>query len=388
MTKTKASSTHPPLPPTTEEERFARLRLLRSRRVGVATWWRLMREHGDAPAALAALPDIARAAGIDDYSPCPEGVIHAELVAGRKAGARLILHGEADYPPDLARLDDAPPALWLRGNPALLQQPIVALVGARNASSLGLRMARVLAGDLGRAGHVVASGLARGIDAAAHEAALSTGTIAVMGGGVDVIYPREHAALATQIAQTGALVSEQPMGLTPQARHFPPRNRIISGLSRTVIIVEAALRSGSLITARDALDQGREVMAVPGHPLDARASGCNALLRDGATLVRNAEDVIAALAPLEGAASQTPAPPPPTHTPPQPTPHDKRSQPLKRIASLHRQILARLGPVPVLADDLIRDLGAPAQLVSPALTELELEGRIHRTAGGHLARKS
>lgn len=412
MHDTNASSTHPPLPPTGEEERLARLRLLRSRRVGVVTWWRLMKEHGSGIAALAALPDVARKAGIDDYAPCPAAVIHAELAAGRKAGARLLLHGDADYPPDLARLADAPPALWLRGDPALLARPAVAVVGARNASSLGLRMTRMLAADLGRAGLIVASGLARGIDAAAHESALATGTIAVMAGGVDVVYPQEHGPLAARIAESGVILSEQPVGTNPQARHFPARNRIISGLARAVVVVEAALRSGSLITARDALDQGREVMAVPGHPLDARAGGCNALLRDGATLVRGARDVLAViapdqaalplLAPAAAAAGDPPAatshaskaragPPankPPTDKAPERGFRDRAGQGLARIARLHGQILARLGPVPVPADVLIRDLGAPARLVSPALTELELDGRIQRTPGGGLARLS
>ncbi len=394
MTETTASSTHPPLPPTMEEERLARLCLLRSRRVGVATWWRLMREHGSGVAALAALPDVARGAGLDDYAPCPPGVVHAELAAGRKAGARLILHGDATYPPDLAQLADAPPALWVMGNPALLARPVLALVGARNASSLGLRMARLLAGDLGRAGIVVASGLARGIDAAAHQAALATGTVAVMAGGVDVTYPQEHADLAARIAESGVLLSEQPMGVSPQARHFPARNRIISGLARAVVVVEAALRSGSLITARDALDQGRDVMAVPGHPLDPRAGGCNALLRDGATLVRSAEDILAVIAPDQ---AQLPVPPTVPATLPEtraddaaPAPgfRDRAGNGLARVARLHSRILARLGPVPVAADDLIRDLGAPARLVSPVLTELELDGQIQRTPGGGLARLS
>jgi len=377
-----------------EEERFSRLRLLRSRRVGVATWWRLMRDHGDAGAALAALPDVARAAGLDGYSPCPAAVIHAELAAGRAAGARLVLHGDADYPPGLALLADAPPALWVKGDPALLHRAAVALVGARNASSLGLRMTRALAADLGRAGLVVVSGLARGIDAAAHEAALATGTVAVMAGGIDMIYPREHAGLAARIAAGGVLLSEQPMGLAPQARHFPARNRIISGLARAVVVVEAALRSGSLITARDALDQGREVMAVPGHPLDARAGGCNALLRDGATLVRGATDVLALVAPdgavaapgIAARAAPGAIPQPAGDTGPGP---DRQTAPdLARTAALHRRILDRLGPVPVPVDDLIRDLGAPARLVSPALAELELDGHIHRTPGGGLARPS
>ncbi|MBW7922448.1 MAG: DNA-protecting protein DprA [Rubellimicrobium sp.] len=390
MTVTAVSSTHPPLPPTEEEERLARLRLLRSRRVGNVTWWRLMREHGSGKAALDALPGVARSAGIDDYTPCPEGVVRAELAAGHRAGARLVLHGDAAYPSDLGLLADAPPALWVKGNPALLQRQMVAVAGARNASSLGLRMARLLAGELGRTGLVVVSGLARGIDAAAHEAAIDTGTVAVMAGGIDVIYPQEHAGLAARIAETGLLLSEQPVGVAPVARHFPARNRVIAGLSRAVVVVEAALRSGSLITARDALDLGREVMAVPGHPLDARAGGCNALLRDGATLVRGAQDVLAVIAADAAPAAPADAAPATVHADPAPAApapgfQERAAQGLARVAALHRQILARLGPVPVAADHVIRDIGAPAPLVSSALAELELDGHIHRTPGGGLA---
>ena len=371
------SSTHPPLPPTPEDEQFARLRLLRSRRVGISTYKRLLTEYGTAQNALAALPEVARAAGVSSYAVCPEGVIHAELKAAHAAGARLLMLGEAPYPETLAELADAPPFLWVLGDPAFLARPMISLVGARNASSLGTRMARGLARDLGAAGYVVVSGLARGVDAAAHLGALDSGTIAVQAGGVDVIYPAENAELARDIGQRGLRLSEQPMGLQPMARHFPSRNRIISGLSRATIVVEAAAKSGSLITARDALDQGREVLAVPGHPLDARAAGCNMLIRDGATLVRSACDILEALAdgttPL--IAPHVPAPPPP---PPQ------RS--LRDAATLHLQILSRLGPSPVAEDQLIRDLKvAPAQ-VAPALVDLELDGQIARRPGGLLTR--
>ncbi len=390
------SSTHPPLPPTLEEDRFDRIRLLRSRRVGVATWWRLIAEHGTAAAALAALPQIARAAGVDDYAACPPAVVQAELKAARAAGARLVMHGDPDWPAALADLADAPPFLWLRGDDSLLTRPMVALVGARNASSLGTRMARALAADLGAAGFVVVSGLARGIDTAAHDASLRSGTLAVLAGGVDVIYPAENTVLAERIASHGALVSEQPMGLQPQARHFPARNRIVSGLARAVIVVEAAAKSGSLITARAALDQGREVMAVPGHPLDPRAGGCNHLIRDGALLVRDAADVIEALGSLAGEATAAlsapvlaqsaerpvamPARPADAGLAPTPTPT------LRDTAALHRQILDRLGPSPVAEDQLIRDLAASARDVTPVLTELELDGHIARSPGGLLAR--
>ncbi len=372
------SSTHPPIPPTPEDEQFARLRLLRSRRVGVSTYKRLLTEHGTAQNALAALPEVARAAGVAGYEVCPEGVVWAELKAARAAGAQLLLQGDAPYPDLLNDLDDAPPFLWVIGDPALLMRPMISLVGARNASSLGTRMARALSKELGAAGYVVVSGLARGVDAAAHLAALETGTVAVQAGGVDVIYPAENAELAHDIAAKGLRVSEQPMGLQPMARHFPSRNRIISGLSRATIVVEAAARSGSLITARDALDQGRDVMAVPGHPMDARAAGCNILIRDGATLVRNGDDVLEALGPAAKLPSEAEKTPPP--------PEEAQVRPLGKIASLHLRILSRLGPSPVAEDQLIRDLQAPAALVAPALVDLELDGQIARRPGGLLTR--
>ncbi len=333
MAENDGSSTHPPLPPTTEDDRLAWLRLLRSRRVGAATFRRLLSEHGTAQAALDALPSIAAAAGERSYTPFSESAARAELAAGARARAQMLFLGAPGYPTALAAIAEAPPILWIIGDAALLTRPCVALVGARNASSLGTRMARALAKELGAAGFTVVSGLARGIDAAAHAAALETGTVAVMAGGADIVYPAQNGQLAASIAARGACLSEQPMGLEPQARHFPRRNRIVSGLCRAVIVVEAAARSGSLITARCALDQGREVCAVPGHPFDARAAGGNMLIRDGATLVRGAEDVRAALGaslaiepqlplepaampretlPLRGKGAAAPRPAPPT----------------------------------------------------------------------------
>lgn len=406
MTWEPTSSTHPPLPPTTEDDRVSWLRLLRSPRVGPATFLRLMAEHGTATAALQALPDVARAAGVATYSPCPHGVAQAEYRAGLAAGAQMICIGDAVYPAALAAIADAPPILWVVGDPAILSRPMLAMVGARNASSLGGRMARGLARELGEAGYVIVSGLARGIDTAAHAATLETGTVAVQAGGVDVLYPAENADLAHDIAAHGLRISEQPMGLIPQARHFPRRNRIISGLVQAVLVIEAAAKSGSLITARCALDQGREVMAVPGHPFDARAAGCNMLIRDGARLVRNAADVIEALSPLAPSlpdlslstlsppASHMPnpaAPLParskggsPTSSPPPSPPPDRRS--LQETAALHGQILNRLGPSPVPEDQLIRDLDTAPRHVSPALVSLELEGQINRQPGGMLSR--
>ncbi|MCW1934442.1 DNA-processing protein DprA [Pararhodobacter zhoushanensis] len=378
MDGTPLSSPTPFTPPTTEEDRLSWLRLIRSRRVGPSTFQRLMGEHGSAQAALAALPGIARAAGIDDYTAHPLDAAQAELDQGQRKGARLLFLGAPDYPLPLAALTDPPPVLWARGRGAVLGRPAVAIVGARNASSLGGRMARKLAEGLGYHGFVVVSGLARGIDTTAHGGALKTGTIAVMAGGVDVIYPAENEMLAASIADQGLLVSEQPIGLSPQARHFPRRNRLIAGLSRAVIVVEAAEGSGSLITARDALDQGRELLAVPGHPMDPRAAGCNLLIRDGATLVRDTADVLAA---LEGSLERdppTPAPQtrtgPPAHTWPD-------------TLTLHRLILDRLGPSPVAEDQLLRDLDLPAQAVAPALLFLELDGRVQRQPGGMLARR-
>ncbi len=348
------------------------LRLIRSRRVGPVTFHRLLAEHGSAAAALSELPAIARAAGVEGYEPCPPAVIRAEVATGKRAGARLIVWGSPNYPPTLAEIADAPPAFWVRGDPAVLSRQGVAVIGARNASSLGLRMARQIATELGEAGMIVTAGLARGIDTAAHEAAVRTGTIAVLAGGVDVVYPSENTALAHAIIENGALVSEQPPGTEPTARLFPARNRIISGLSTSVAVVEAALRSGSLITARNALDQGREVMAVPGHPLDARAGGCNALIRDGAALIRNAGDILAVLghnvAPEPAAETRAP---PPVLQPPH--------------GDLAARILERLSTAPIDEDSLLRELGIPASAASAAILTLELENRARRVAGGGLA---
>ena len=377
MTENLSSSIPPKLPRHREDNLSDHLRLLRSRRVGIATYWRLLDEYANARQALAALPDIARDAGVSDYQLCPEPVITAELKAGRAAGAHLIHRDDAGYPEQLRNISDAPPLLWVLGQLDLMKRPMVALVGARNASSLGTRMAKRLAAELGEAGFVVVSGLARGVDAAAHLAALPTGTVAVQAGGVDVIYPAENTALAQDIAKKGLRISEAAMGLQPHARHFPVRNRIISGIARAVVVVEAAAKSGSLITARNALDQSRDVLAVPGHPFDARAAGCNMLIRDGAALVRGAQDVIAAIGPADEPQPELPLVPPPANA-------AKRS--LRDTAKLHETILARLSPAPVAEDQLIRDLSDLTQNVAPALVDLELNGKIKRQAGGLLSR--
>lgn len=355
------------------------LRLIRSRRIGPATFHRMMADHGSAAEALRALPEIARAAGVENYEICPMGVVVAEMRLARAAGATMLRWGDRNYPAALKEIADAPPVLWAQGDLGLLGRPMIALVGARSASSLGLRMARRLAEALGAAGLVVVSGLARGVDAEAHQAALETGTVAVQAGGVDHIYPAENARLAAEILARGCRVSEQPMGLEPQTRHFPQRNRIISGLAKAVVVVEAAAKSGSLITAEAALEQGRDVFAVPGHPFDARAAGCNRLIRDGAMLVRSAQDVLDVISLTEPvarvAADVIPAANP---SPPR--------QPLREVAALHSLILARLGPSPVAEDQLIRDLDVPAATVLPELVTLELDGLIQRQSGGLLSR--
>ena len=401
---------------------IATLRLIRSRKVGPATFHRLLAEHGSAAAALEALPELARAAGIPDYAPCPVGIAEAELEAGRRAGARLIAWGDPAYPTRLRDIAEAPALLWVRGDLAAFDRLPVAVIGARNASSLGLRMARGMAAGLSQSGAAVIAGLARGIDTVAHEASLATGTIAVMAGGIDMIYPQENAALAEAICDAGLLVTEQPPGTEPVARHFPARNRIISGLSQAVVVVEAAHRSGSLITAKAALDQGREVMAVPGHPMDARASGCNALIRDGALLVRNSQDVLTALQANHAPAVQPELDldaEPAFSAPAQATPAARAQAPDGRArslqpaavarrladmghaairgtkasrpaaqggpANLEARILAKLGPSPTEENLLIRDLGLPAATLAPAILALELSGRVQRIAGGRIA---
>jgi DNA processing protein len=361
-----------------------------------------MAEHGTASAALAALPEIARSAGVENYAICPIEVVRHERAQARTAGAVMLVHGQKGYPAGLNDLPDAPPVLWAQGDVTLLSRPMVAMVGARNASSLGLRMARRLAEGLGQAGFVIVSGLARGIDAEAHRAAMESGTVAVQAGGVDVLYPDENADLAEEIRAKGCRISEQPMGMQPQARHFPLRNRIVSGLSRAVVVVEAAARSGSLITAKTALDQGREVLAVPGHPFDARAAGCNMLLRDGAILVRGPQDVLEvvggevlpfappAVQPTAQAAKTQPNVPRPdairpTVASPLPGPQPARRS-LADISQVHSDILARLGPSPLAEDQLIRDLALPPATVLQHLVTLELEGRVHRAPGGMISR--
>ncbi len=359
----------PETAPHDDSTRLDWLRLIRSRRVGPTTFRRLLHEFGTAKAALAAMPEVARRAGVSTYEICPISIVESELRAAAKLGAQLLCLGAPDYPQALTEIPDAPPVLWALGNPDLTTKPCIALVGARNASALGQRMARKLAGELGELGYVTVSGLARGIDSAVHAASLTTGTIAVQAGGVDILYPPENSALAGEIAAHGLRLSETPIGMEPQARDFPRRNRIISGLAKAVIVVEGAAKSGSLITARCALDQGREVMAVPGHPFDARASGCNMLIRDGAVLVRGADDVHAALTGQNIVREK---------------PKAIQSAPL-RFDGAEGAILSLVGPSPVHEDLLIRQSGAAARQVSEVLMDLELRGLVTRLPGGMVA---
>jgi len=352
------------LPPA---ERFARLRLARTDRIGPVAFTQLLTRYGSAERALAALPDLARKSGAASVPP-PAEAVERELATGQQIGARLVVLGDPDYPAMLEALDPPPPILWTRGRTELLNRPSVAVVGARIASAGGQRIARGLAQQLGQAGHVVVSGLARGIDAAAHEGALATGTVAVLGGGVDDIYPAEHADLYARIADLGCVVSESPVGARAQARDFPRRNRIISGLSRGVVVVEAEIRSGSLITARLAAEQGRDVFAVPGSPLDPRARGPNELLRQGAVLCEGIEDIERAFDTLR--TLRAPAPPPLIF-------EEGAADPafLDRVAAL-------LSPTPTPRDEIARALDAPVGRVAAALLELSLTGRAELLPGG------
>lgn len=358
----------------TDDDRLAWLRLTRSRNVGPASFSRLLARFGSASAALSALPDLAARGGSGGYQACSERQGAEEMDRAARVGARMLRLGEAGYPARLAEISDPPPFLWALGDAALATRDGVAVIGARNASSLGLRMARTLTRDLGAAGHLVISGFARGVDAAAHEAALEAGTVAVMAGGVDHLYPKENANLYDAIRERGLFLSEAPVGLEPQGRHFPRRNRIVSGLSRGVVLVEAAARSGSLITARFALEQGREAMAVPGSPLDPRAEGCNELIRQGAALIRSAEDVEEALASPRTLTFHEAAAPFEGPDAPDPPPGDLAA----RAAEL-------LGPAAVEADVLARDLGAHPAHLAAALLEMELAGVVERRAGGMVA---
>ncbi|WP_374570892.1 DNA-processing protein DprA [Phenylobacterium sp.] len=355
-----------------DRERVAWLRLARTDTVGPVAFEQLLARFGDPAAALAALPDLARRAGRSGPLRIPsEAEVEAELAAGAALGARLICACETAFPQALAALDPPPPVIWALGRAELLDRSAVAVVGARVASAAGQRFARGLAADLGQAGQVVVSGMARGIDAAAHEGALPHGTVAVLGGGIDDVYPPEHRPLHERIAEAGCVVSESPPGRRAQAKDFPRRNRIISGLSRAVVVVEAEVRSGSLITARLAAEQGREVLAVPGSPLDPRAKGTNDLIRQGAALCEGVEDVLRALEGFPGLRERERP-----YQPPPPAMDDAAD------SGLRERIRALLSPTPVSRDEIARSAGAGAAATAAALVELSLAGRAELLPGG------
>ena len=359
-------------PYLTETDRIDRLRLIRSDNVGPRTFNSLINHFGSARAALERLPDLARRGGSSRSGRiCSEEEARAEIAAAKRIGVSLVAPGEAAYPARLATLDDAPPLLGVRGAPDVPARPMIAIVGSRNASGAGLKFAGQLARDLGDAGFVVISGLARGIDQAAHRATVETGTVAVLAGGHDRIYPPEHQDLLAALLERGGAISEMPLGHVPRARDFPRRNRLISGASLGVVVIEAAHRSGSLITARMAAEQGREVFAVPGSPLDPRAAGTNDLIKQGAALVTEASDVINAFQPI----LERPIVLEVREDHDEPLDFDTDPSERQRIVSL-------LGPSPVSLDDLIRMSGLSATIVRTVLLELELAGRLERHGGG------
>jgi DNA processing protein len=358
-----------------ESERRAWLRLARTEQVGPVTFQALIARFGSASAALEELPRMASRGGKKNFVLPPEEDGARELEALAKLGGRMIASCEAEFPVGLKALDAPPPVISVLGHPHLLGKEMVAIVGARNASALARKFADTLARELGFAGLVVVSGLARGIDAAAHQAALAVGTVAVVAGGVDIIYPPENEKLYDTIRNQGVILSEMRLSEAPQARHFPRRNRLISGLARGVVVVEAAEKSGSLITAQCALDQGREIFAVPGSPLDPRARGANRLIKEGAILTESAEDILSVLSPMLGGAFEEPD----RLSPVSPT------QALEAEADrIRARVEEALGPAPVEIDELIRQLGAPAAAVRTVLLELELAGRCVRQPGNRV----
>ncbi|MCY4549203.1 MAG: DNA-processing protein DprA [Defluviicoccus sp.] len=361
---------------TRDAEFLARLRLARSEGVGPRTYMRLMAHFATAAEALAAMPAMsARGGRRRPLRPCPEGRAETELAALDALGGRMIFAGDADYPEALGAIPDPPPALSVLGDASRLAGPAIGMVGMRNGSAVGRKFARGLAADLGAAGVVVVSGMARGIDGAAHEGSLATGSVAVLAGGVDMPYPRENEALYRRLVEQGAAVSDQPLGTAPTARHFPPRNRIIAGLSLGVVVVEANLRSGSLITARLANEQGRVVFAVPGSPLDPRAAGPNDLLRQGAVLVERADDVIAA---VEGMARPAPAPA-------RKAPETAPAFPEEVDEGTRGAVVDRLAHTPLTVDELVRECQLSAASVQTVLLELELAGRVVRQPGNRVS---
>lgn len=356
-----------------ERERFDRLRLIRSPRIGPVSYRQLLARFGTAGDALRAIPDLA-ARGGGKASVADAGAIEREIAASRALGARYLLMGDADYPALLDQMEGAPPALIIRGNAAMAQGQCIAMVGARNASAAAVRFARTLAQDLGQRGAIIVSGLARGIDTAAHQGSVGSGTIGVIACGLDVVFPPENRDLQEQVAHDGLLVSEHPPGVQPLARHFPARNRIIAGLAIGTVVVEAAPKSGSLITARLAGEAGREVMAVPGSPLDPRAQGCNQLIREGAILVQNAADVLEAVGHIDPRMVRQGN-------------FDFVSEPVSSDvqASERDAVVALLGHAPVPVDELIRLSGLSPAVVQTVLLELELAQRLDRLAGARVS---
>jgi DNA processing protein len=364
-----------------EAEQLACLRLIRSENVGPVTFRQLINTFGGAAKALEALPELSkRGGGRRAIRICPKGDAEDELSRAKKIGAEPVFTIEPGYPGALAALDTPPPLIYIKGRQDLLNRPALAIVGSRESSAAGAKLARQFAHAIGEAGYVIVSGLARGIDGAAHEASLKSGTVAVLAGGLDNIYPPEHEKLQARIAGEGCLVSEQPPGFTPRGQDFPRRNRIVSGMSLGVVIVEAAARSGTLVTARFASEQGREVFAVPGHPLDPRAEGTNRLIKTGATLVTEPADILDALRPLSGL-SEMAAPigrPQEFTTAPEPSMPDVGDGERTRI-------LAALGPAPTDLDAIIRVTGLSIRAVQIGLMELELAGRLSRPGPGLIA---
>ncbi|MEM7744477.1 MAG: DNA-processing protein DprA [Pseudomonadota bacterium] len=378
-----------------ETERLARLRLIRSVNVGPRTYGHLMRRFGTAAYALKALPNLAERGGKPGYVAHPLEEAEAEIERGRRMGARMLQIGDPEFPPLLAAIDPPPPVIWVLGDVELLTRSCVAIVGARNATALGLRTARRIARELGSNGHVVVSGLARGIDTAAHDAGIVTGTIAVVAGGLDCPYPPENEELFKRIAADGAVVSEVPFGVEPTAKHFPRRNRLISGLSSGVILIEAAARSGSLITARFAVEQGREAMACPGAPEDPRSAGCNAIIREGAALIRHAGDVEEALAAprtlglAEGGSEfefDAEVFGDGTLRDDYDALADFDEEGGIGDEALAEQILDFLGPQAVEIDEVARQTGASPSELSLAILELDLAGHVELRPGGMIAR--
>jgi DNA processing protein len=352
----------------TDEQRLDWLRLIRSDNVGPRIFRELVMRFGGAAEALKTLPALNKRGGGRDIRIASREDAERELAAIRVRGAQLVALTEPDYPPRLRMIYDAPPLLAVLGNASVLMRDVVAVVGSRNASAAGMKFAETIARELGETGFIVASGLARGIDAAAHRGSLATGTVAVLAGGLNCIYPPEHESLIERIVPHGAAVSEMPIGWEPRAHDFPRRNRLISGLSAGIIVVEAAKRSGSLITARVAGEQGREVFAVPGSPLDPRAEGTNALLKEGAILVTDAADVIQALEPILGRTIIRSVEEP-----------DQMPQGGDEPSDDERgRIISMLGPTPVAIDDIVRLSGSPPAIVRTVLLELEIAGRLTR----------